>query len=88
MKGTFEQFAGFILYAMLLPIGIFGFWYALSFLFQALAIFQTKTDCIVEFIDGSKIKATSCDMWRDSTVLECGNRKSYSVYAVKSWECK
>lgn len=78
----------FLIFLIIVVGGICAFLFALKLLFQALSSFQTITQCRIEFIDGSVTEATSCDKYRDDTSLECGNGKKYSVYAVKSWECK
>lgn len=78
----------FFAWAVLAVGGACMFLYVLKFLFQVLAPYQTVTHCVVSFIDGSVTQATSCTKWRDDTSLECGNGKKYSIYAIKSWECK
>lgn len=83
-----ESCAGFFAWLVLVVGGICMFLYTLKFLFQVLAPYQTVTQCVVEFVDGSVTQATSCAKWRDGTSLECGKGKKYSIYAVKSWECK
>lgn len=87
-RDSFERVGTLIVCLILVPGGICAFLYMLKFLFQVLAPYQTITQCRIEFIDGSVTEATSCTKWRDDTSLECGNGKKYSVYAVKSWECK
>jgi hypothetical protein len=46
-----------------------------------------ETQCTIQFLDNSEIQATSCDAYRDSTALDCSD-KNYSLYNIKSWECK
>jgi hypothetical protein len=47
-----------------------------------------KSDCVVELADGTLVDAKSCLVWSKTSVLSCDNHKKYSLYAVKSWECK
>jgi len=47
-----------------------------------------KSDCVVELADGKLVDAKSCIAWSKTNVLSCDNHKKYSLYAVKSWDCK
>jgi flagellar biogenesis protein FliO len=49
---------------------------------------RSKSDCVVELSDGTVVKTKSCISWSRTNVLSCDNHKKYSLYAVKSWECK
>jgi|LakMenEpi03Aug12_release.lakeMendotaPanAssembly.Ray.scaffolds.fasta_scaffold447128_4 hypothetical protein len=61
--------------------------FLLAFIFTSVSKLKPETKCIIEFSDGLKRQASNCDIYRDSTNLDC-NEINYSMYAVKSWECK
>jgi hypothetical protein len=83
MKTVIES----ILIVLLFVVSTLVFLFLLAFIFTSLPKLKPETKCVIEFSDGSKRQASNCDMYRDSTNLDC-NEINYSMYAVKSWECK
>jgi hypothetical protein len=49
---------------------------------------RSRTECVIELSDGSKVEDKSCMWWNRSNTLSCADHKRYSMFAVKSWECK
>ena len=49
---------------------------------------RSRTECAIELSNGSKVEAKGCFWWNKSNTISCDNHKNYSVFAVKSWECK
>lgn len=88
MKDMFMAFVEVCLIFILSIGGIGCFIYLLHILFIALAPYAIQTKCVIEFADKSKVEAVSCDTWRNDTYLDCANGKRFSLYGVKSWECK
>jgi hypothetical protein len=61
--------------------------FVLSLIFSQLNKVFPEKKCAIEFSDGSKVQAVNCDIYRDSTNLDCAGI-NFSMYAVKSWKCK
>jgi hypothetical protein len=55
---------------------------------MAKLVTQTGSDCVIHLSDGSKEEAQSCMWWSKSNTISCAGSKRYSLFAVKSWECK
>jgi len=87
MRELIEDIGSFIAYAILALSMVAILLFVLAFIFQSIKKFAPKQYCVIQFTDGSNAQAVGCDMYRDSTNLECDGT-NYSMYAVKSWECK
>lgn len=87
MRDILEDIGSWIIYAIIAVSFIGVFLFAIAFVFHWVSKFKPAQSCIIEFTDGSKAQETDCDIYRDSTNLECIGA-NYSMYAVKSWSCK
>lgn len=48
----------------------------------------SSSKCKIEFVDSSQIEAVGCFAYRDDINLRCDGGKAYSLYGVKSWQCR
>lgn len=87
MKDLFKDIGSWIAYAIIALSFIGVFLFAIAFILQWVSKFKPAQACTIEFTDGSKAQEIDCDMYRDSTNLDCFSA-NYSMYAVKSWSCK
>ena len=87
MRDLFEAIASWAFFALLgagLAVAIL---FVLAFIFNQISKTLPDKKCAIEFSNGSKFEAINCSIYRDSTNLDCKGI-NYSMYAVKSWECK
>jgi hypothetical protein len=74
-----ERAIAVVLLVFIVAIVVIGF---------AKLVTQTGSDCVIQLSDGSVEKAESCTWWSKSNTISCAGSKRYSLFAVKSWECK
>jgi hypothetical protein len=47
-----------------------------------------RGECLIQLSDGTKVEAKGCMSWSRTNTLDCDDGKTYSLFAIQSWECK